>query len=56
MTILHQMKEAIVLLRFQTEKPNKNSSIYRSYASISRFLKMPYSTVRMTCLQSIDKK
>jgi hypothetical protein len=50
---MEQKKRAAVLLRFQTDKPTPTSTAFRTYASISRNLKMPYSTVRMACVQSV---
>ena len=54
MNVREQKKKAAVLLRFQTGKPTTTSRAYRTYASIARSLRMPYSTVRTACLESVE--
>ena len=56
MNVQEQKKRAAILLRYQTDKPSKESKVYRTYATIARALKMPPSSVRKTCLESIEKK
>ena len=38
MNVQEQKKRAAILLRYQTDKPSKESKVYRTYATIARAL------------------
>ena len=56
MKITEEMKRAVMLLRFHTDRPSSTSRVYTSYAAIARLLKMKAESVRRICLLGPKKK
>ena len=52
---LLEAKEAVLLLRFQSDQPTANSKKYFSYQKISQIVRLSYNQVQHICRHAVFK-